>query len=162
MQDRDFAQNIYQNIRDIGEELLEFQEEHLEAEVEEELEAGLPGPERYHSIPDFQKASFGISYLLADSYAEGAKEIFYDERAEDFRGFAEELGHHNSGYSKSQLVQYHRLYRSIAKDEGLKVSEYPDNTLILQKKDDIADEVLEMLSDMSARLKGGGEKEILA
>ncbi|MFB6291954.1 MAG: hypothetical protein ABEI58_01010 [Candidatus Nanohaloarchaea archaeon] len=159
---KDFIHDLYQEVREIGNSVLELPEEEMEHRLEHEFGFGLP-ENNYHvsSGNDFQRASFGISYLLADSYAESDQSLFYSERADDFQEFIEELGGHSSGYNTDHLIQYHSLYRSIAEEEGLDVSRYPGDNLVLQRKEDIAEEVLEMLSDMSNRLDGE-EKEALA
>lgn len=144
---RKFQRQVFRYIDEIARGL-------YEDDVEQMLDESY-GLEFYPIETDFDpgnrymKAGFGISGLLSSQYA-SSDSTFFTEREEDFREFIDELGDEN-GYQKKHLVQYSRLYSSIADEENIEF-DHPVETLLLKSMGDARGHTLEMLQDMASTI----------
>lgn len=106
-----------------------------------------------NSKQDLARGSFELSYLVAGQMAKDTGSIFYDHRQEDFLEFVENTGRGFSDYDKQELIQFGQLYNNVAQDLELAVEPFSYiNLLHPRKKEDLADAVVEMLSEIADEL----------
>ena len=121
------------------EELLESEFDDIEYPVTDNL-----------STKEHIKSSFGLSFLVSKVLSEVSDEpLFYEERAEDFRDFYEDIGYNSPRYGKDELIQFGNLYSRLAKEEGIDINLYSAESLVLNSREEVGNKVSAMMSDLA-------------
>lgn len=105
-----------------------------------------------HSTKEHMKSSFGLSTLVSEVLSEVADDsLFFEERAEDFRGFYEEIAYNSPRYGKNELIQFGNLYSRLAEEEDFDIDTYAAESLVLKRKEEVGEKVSEMMSNLADR-----------
>ncbi len=156
----DYTLNIYSSVDSIARHLLEFSEDEMHERLETEfdmdfypLETDPSHDLEKNSANEYMRASFNISSLLAQGY-NAQEDLFFEERSEDFQGFAQELGDFGKGYKSEHLIQYVNLYSAIVEEEALEI-EIDPSSIVLQNLGEKKQTVEEMLSGIEDEVSSG-------
>jgi hypothetical protein len=163
----DYSLEVYSAVDSIAEELFENSGDRMAERLEEEfgidfypLETEPRNDFEKDTANEYLRTSFGISSLLAKEYDE-PQDMFFQNRAEDFRGFEQELGDHGNQILTEHLVQFVNLYSAVAEEEEVHVS-YTTESIALMDKSGKKDAVLEILDELEDRVLEESEKSRLA
>lgn len=105
-----------------------------------------------HSTKEHMKSSFGLSVLVSEVLSQVSEEpLFFEERADDFRGFYEDIAYNSPRYGKDELIQFGNLYSRLAEQEGFDIDTYSAESLVLKQKEEVGEKVAAMMSNLAER-----------
>ncbi|MFB6144583.1 MAG: hypothetical protein ABEJ98_04705 [Candidatus Nanohaloarchaea archaeon] len=151
MEDKKSLREFYEDIETVAEGFLEEDgnSESIAELLEDEFREISYPVRKYESSTEHVRTSFGLSFLVAERFSEiSDREYFFDERAEDFREFYENVRINSQNYGKNELIQFANLYSTLAEEEGLE-PEYSTESLVLQDKSQVESSVKELLDGLA-------------
>lgn len=153
MNTKPFITEFYEDVETISEGFLsgrDYEEPEIQDFLDEEFDEIIYHLEPHDSTKEHMKTAFGLSYLVAIKLSKDADNShFFKERAEDFRQFYEDIGYNSPRFGKNELVQFGNLYSGLADIEDLDIEKYPARSLVLDQRDEVADKVSDMLSELA-------------
>lgn len=152
MENKDFLTSFYRDIEDVSTGFLSgecYSPDRIEDVLEEEFGEKVYPVESSDSSRDHIKASFSLSFLVAEELSQISDEpYFFRERADDFKDFYEEVGY-APNYSKNEVLQMANLYTGLADFEGFDLDTESVESLVLAERSAAVQEVADMMSDLS-------------